>query len=100
MSLDREIDDALMRDGHVEPSPWFRQRVMAAVRAEAALPPLAFPWKRVAAGLTLAIIALAASLVQPASAVPPDALLPATVTLLVVAGWVGSRRGKRPPAHD
>jgi hypothetical protein len=50
-----EIERILRDEELIEPSPWFARRVMEAVRREAAPAaapaPIAFPWRRWAAGL-------------------------------------------------
>lgn len=78
------IDEALDHDRAVEPSPWFRRGVMAKVRAEADLPPIAFPWMRVLVALALATAAAALSFGAPA-APRVELLLPAVVTLLIAS---------------
>jgi hypothetical protein len=49
----RRIERVLRQDETLEPSGGFSLRVMAAVRQEAALPPpIAFPWRRLLAGIS------------------------------------------------
>jgi hypothetical protein len=43
-----QIEHALASQNEVEPSPFFKTRVMAGVRREFELPPLAFPIRRMA----------------------------------------------------
>lgn len=96
--LDRRIDDALEGERRIEPSPWFRRGVMAKVRVQAEVPPIAFPWARVLAGVALALVALIGSLSAPAAPATPrvEALLPLIVTLLVASRWLGRfERAKR-----
>ncbi len=88
--LERRIDDALEGERRIEPSPWFRRGVMAKVRAQADVPPIAFPWTRVLAGVALALVAVVASLGAPAAHTTPrvELLLPVVVTLLVASRWL------------
>lgn len=51
-----ELDRILSREQPLSPSPRFAATVMAAVRAEAAVPPpLPFPWKPALAGLAACV---------------------------------------------
>ena len=59
--IDRLIDDIMTRDREVEPSAFFAARVMHAVRGEPKLPPLPFPWKRMAAAVALLIVSFASA---------------------------------------
>ena len=55
-----ELDQILSREQPLAPSPRFAATVMAAVRAEAAVPPpLPFPWKPALAGLAACVPATA-----------------------------------------
>jgi hypothetical protein len=59
-----DLDRILGSERGVTPSPTFTDRVMSAVRSEAAGPaPIAFPWRRVAPVLVLWGVALAAAIV-------------------------------------
>lgn len=87
-----EIEKALERDRTVEPSPWFRRAVMGKVRAEAELPPIAFPWKRVLAAIALAVIAMVASMESGPALPRLELLLPVIVTLAVASRFLVSAR--------
>jgi hypothetical protein len=81
--LERRIDEALEGERRIDPSPWFRRGVMAKVRMQAEMPPIAFPWKRVLAAIALAVVAVVASLSAPAAHATPriELFLPVVVTL-------------------
>lgn len=95
-SLEELIDEALAEDAGVAPRPGFREEVMREVR-RAAIPPLPFPWARVATGLALAGAAAALALAAPegtALALPSVAVLaPGVAILLAVPGLILGRRG-------
>lgn len=65
---DDPIAAALANEKEIEPSPAFARRVMAAVRDEAALPPLAFPAGRFVLALLFLALTLAAAIVRPSDA--------------------------------
>jgi hypothetical protein len=66
-----DLDRILFSESPVRPSPGFARSVMQAVRREAETPPLAFPWRRLVAGLGLAgLILLGALFVIPPQAEP------------------------------
>ena len=57
-----KIDRILTDDPTLEPSSGFADSIMEAVRREAETPaPLSFPWRRVAPGLTVCLIAVVAA---------------------------------------
>ena len=59
-----DLDRILGSERGIIPSPAFPDRVMSAVRSEAAQPaPIAFPWRRVAPILAVWGVALAAGIV-------------------------------------
>ncbi len=99
MSEDRDfIDSVLSNEPSIEPSPWFRSRVMRRVRATAELPPLAFPWQRFALGIVLAALAIVTSLASadgPATAT----LHPGVVIPAVILAFLGARLTTRRRAH-
>ena len=73
--IDHLIDEVLAADSGIDPGSAFTARVMRAVRNEATLPPIGFPWRRMAAAAALlgAIIvtALAAPQALPVASVSP-----------------------------
>lgn len=92
------IERILRADDHLEPSPGFSLRVMAAVRREAATPaPIPFPWRRFVAGIAVcgALIAAgavtlarsAAELPQPAPSWPAPALSGSALAAATGLGW-------------
>ena len=84
------IDRALSQEETIEVSPGFQHRVMRRVRAHDELPPLAFAWRRFAAGVVLAVGAVGASM-----AVGEDATIatpnPASVVVVGVLVAVAAR---------
>ena len=91
MRSDR-IDEILRSDPGVDPSLGFTERVMAAVRLEAAQSDaLGFPWKRLTWGLVACalVTVVALLLVRPSASVPsvPD---PAMLTALRSSVWLAS----------
>ena len=58
--IDRQIDQSLSTTHRIEPSPFFVKRVMSAVLREATFPPLAFPWKRLAAAALFLLVMIVA----------------------------------------
>lgn len=57
-----KIDRILADDPNLAPSSGFADSIMEAVRREAETPaPLSFPWRRVAPGLTVCLIAVGAA---------------------------------------
>lgn len=60
--LDSLIEQALSPPRPIEPSAFFGARVMRAVRADAALPPLPFPWLRVSVAAALLGVMIAGAL--------------------------------------
>jgi hypothetical protein len=90
---DREIDQVLAADAEIVPSPGFKLRVMAAVRSEAAAPPLPFPWAIALPGPILSITALVWVVLGTAGpsapvAVPPTSILSKALTVASgVAHW-------------
>jgi hypothetical protein len=79
--IDTSIDDALTSERQIEPSAFFAARVMHFVRAEPALPPLPFPWKRIAAAVALLIVTLVAAVDS-----DPSPVVEATLNAPVVHG--------------
>ncbi len=99
----RRIERVLRQDEPVEPSSTFSLRVMAAVRQEAALPPpIAFPWRRLLAGLAACALLTSAGIatlvrsaahlgLPPLPALPPLSLhLPALQPAALVTGVNGA----------
>lgn len=93
--MEQMIEQAIDGDRTVEPSPWFRRRAMHKVRAEVELPPLAFPWMRVGAGLFFAAVAAGASVYGAAVEVPAAVLLVPLSAIVFVAARMTSRRSAR-----
>jgi hypothetical protein len=56
--VEQLIEDVLSAPRAIEPSPYFARRVMTAVRREAELPPLAFPWKRFVAAVVFFAVSM------------------------------------------
>lgn len=69
------MERALLTDQELTPGPRFTDAVMAAVRREAELPPIAFPWRALATGaavgLALALVILL-SLDSGSGAIAPE----------------------------
>ena len=86
------FDRALSDEADVVPSPGFVAAVMDAVTAEAAAPPLTFPWKRAwpLAAVFAALLLWQASLpVGPEAATPGPDLYAWFATIVPMAtGWV------------
>jgi hypothetical protein len=96
--LDRILDEALSTDRDPGPSPFFTARVMAAVRAEAQLPPLPFPFARFAAALALFLLILIRGALPEASSAA-DLLFGTGVVLVTVAALATLRAPRaQPPA--
>jgi hypothetical protein len=97
--MERDPLDALLAAGEPgAPGPGFTARVLVAVRREAAaLPPIPFPWRRLAAGVGLAGAAAAGMLLAvPAGAIGGPAsgalLWTAVGGFVALAGWrLGAR---------
>lgn len=75
-----ELDRILATDEPLVPSSHFAERVMEAVRDQAAAPPpLPFPWRRFAVGIAASLAGMASGAVlvaQPGAGVPPEVLAP------------------------
>lgn len=86
---DEDLDRLLSGSPLPDPGPAFTRKVMAEVRREAAaLPPIPFPWPRLAIGLGLAVALLVANLVVMPPAHGP-AVAPAAIPgALGDAGWL------------
>jgi hypothetical protein len=98
MSTREPIEHILSVDDPMEPSPGFAQRVMAAVRQEAATPaPIPFPWRTCSASLavcgaliaagTVALARSAAELALPGPSWPAPALGGPTLAAVTSLGW-------------
>ncbi|MBV8518068.1 MAG: hypothetical protein JO197_11770 [Acidobacteria bacterium] len=61
--IEQLIEDVLSAPRAIEPSPAFAKRVIIAVQREAALPPLAFPWKRFVAAVVAFVLGMVLALV-------------------------------------
>ena len=73
-----EIDRILSSEAPIEPSPALTRRVMDEVRRTAeAPPPLAFPWRRVAAAAVLLCLANTGALATPALREPTQRMISA-----------------------
>jgi hypothetical protein len=83
------VHDALAPEATIEPGPAFTASVMAAVRRDAALPPIGFPWRRFALGLTASI---ATPLLVALTGVPaptPEEIAPlAWTAIALTASWL------------
>ena len=81
---DNELDRILSGEPEIQASPMFAAKVMRAVEREAAaLPPIAFPWKRAVPGLALALLAVVYVLLRSA---------PAPASTEIPVAWVDSAR--------
>lgn len=87
MSAD-PIHDALAHEPVIEPDPAFTATVMSAVRREADVPPIAFPWRRFAGGLAATIAApVMASIAAPPLPDPSVAAPLGWVALALLGSW-------------
>jgi hypothetical protein len=67
-----ELDRILYSEDWLEPSSGFAATAMDAVRADAAEPPLRFPWVRFAAGTAACIVAAFAGASIPLGTMAPE----------------------------
>lgn len=82
------VHDALARDEAIEPGPAFTASVMAAVR-DAALPPIGFPWRRFALGLTASIATPLLVALTGTPAPTPEEIAPLAWTAIALTGsWL------------
>jgi len=93
------IDTALASDRTIVPSVSFRRSAMRRVRANVEVPPLPFPWKRLAAALGFAFVATVASIWAQADSaaisVDPIPLVPLVIAMAVVARLTAGRSATR-----
>lgn len=90
--LDREIESALRNDPGVTPSPGFTGRVMVCVRhAAGEREALAFPWRRLATGLSVcAAVTVAGLLAAPRPDLEVVSRAVAESGLAVAAPWLAA----------
>jgi len=86
-SFDRLLDDALKARESIEPGAYFSKRVMARLRGEVELPPIAFPFWRIAAGLASLAICIIAGLTGDSNPAP---FLPGPRAFALIAAAGGS----------
>ena len=86
---DEELDRLLAGTPLPDPGPAFTWAVMAQVRREAAAPPpIPFPWRLLALGLSICGATAVAALAVLAPAAPPDVPATAVPVALLEAAWL------------
>jgi hypothetical protein len=95
--IDLEVETALRSERTLEPSPFFVRRVLAAARAQIQFGPIPFPRKRIAAGVLLLLLVIAAGLSSSdAVLLEPGLLIRALVLTLMVAAVIAFAAWVRP----
>ncbi|MCU0231812.1 MAG: hypothetical protein MUC67_10615 [Acidobacteria bacterium] len=85
---DEELDRLLAGTPLPDPGPAFTWAVMAQVRREAAVPPpIPFPWRRLAVGLSLCIVLVVAGIAALAPAAGAEVPATAVPLSLLGAAW-------------